>query len=72
MLDPDQASGKGPPRRVRKEIVMTTGRHHMQIYWYSSGEGRKLTLVPVVYLVKEERWVPRQSTFLRPPRTGKW
>ena len=70
MLDPDQTSGQGPPRRVRKEIVMTTGRHHIQVYWYSSGEGRKLTLVPIVYLVKDERWVPRQSSFLRPPQTG--
>ncbi len=70
MPDPDGAADSGSPRQVRKDIVMTTGRHHVQVYWFSSGEGRKLSLVPIVYLVPEGRWVPRQSTFLRPPSGG--
>ena len=61
-----------------REIVMTTGSHHMQFYWYETGIARELGKLPFVFLFSENRWVPADSTFLRPPsrvgtlETGQW
>ena len=55
---------------VRKRIVMTTGSHHYQAYWYPSGKGRELSLLPFVYLIDEQRWVNRAFSFLKPPDAG--
>ena len=53
----------------RREIVMTTGSHHMQAYWYATGDHRKVGLLPLVYLNLEndQAWVPEFSTFLHDP-----
>src|SRR5262249_11941094 len=61
-------------------IVITTGSHHMQAYWYSQplAGSRELGLLPFVYLAAEKRWIPRNSAFLRPhensfaSETGRW
>ena len=59
-------------------IVMTTGSHHMQAYWFATGEGQTLGMVPFVYLRKEKRWIPRNAAFLNAPVTfdsiepGRW
>lgn len=64
--------------RVRRTIVLMTGSHHMQLYWVASGYTRKLETVPAVWLIDEQTWVPRMSTFLVPPssmrstETGRW
>ena len=75
----DPASKKdGPARRVERQVVMTTGSHHMQIYWYDSGVNRKLGLLPFVYLRDDQRWVLGGATFLQPrgsyanPAPGNW
>lgn len=49
------------------EIVLTTGSHHMQTYWYARGEGKRVGFFPFSYLKQEARWVPGESTFLQPP-----
>ena len=49
------------------KLVMTTGLHHMQVYWYSSGRGRNVAMAPIVWLRDAQRWVPEPSSFLRPP-----
>ena len=56
-----------PERFDPHEIVMTTGSHHMQFYWYEIGKDRALGHLPFVFLFSEDRWVPSDSTFLRPP-----
>ena len=65
----------------RRDIVMTTGSHHMQAYWYATGDHRKVGLLPLVYLNLEddEGWVPEFSTFLHDPESlraykaeGRW
>ena len=74
--------GKEP---ARKDIVMTTGSHHMQAYWFATGDpdkGRMVGLVPWVYLNLEnekKRWVEEYATFLHDPQftphyqaEGKW
>ena len=62
--DPD---GEPDPPRVRRQVVMTTGSHHMQTYWVSTGSGREVWNLPFVHLYEQDRWVPREEVFLRPP-----
>lgn len=52
----------------RAAITLVTGSHHMQIYWYETGDTRKLGQVPFVYLNADRRWVPRAAVFLEPPK----
>ena len=70
--------GKKPEKQ---DIVMTTGSHHMQAYWFASGDRRKVGLIPWVYLNLEnnKRWVEEYATFLHDPQAlphyraeGKW
>ena len=62
--DPDREPA---PPRVRRRVVMTTGSHHMQTYWVSTGEGNEVWNLPFVHLFEQDRWVPREDVFLRPP-----
>ncbi|MCH2600178.1 MAG: DUF4131 domain-containing protein, partial [Pirellulales bacterium] len=74
--------GNGP---TRMQIKLLTGSHHMQLYWFSlpdnippEGPKRILGLLPFSYLVSQNSWVPRRSTFLHPPvqnetfEVGRW
>ena len=55
---------------VPRRIELTTGSHHYQAYWFSIGQGRRLKLVPAVYLLNERQWIPRDAAFLTPPDTS--
>lgn len=73
LVDPesrlDQLEGAGPigsVPRVRRQVVMTTGSHHMQVYWVASARDRRLHALPFAWLIAEARWVPVESTLLRP------
>lgn len=55
---------------VESPIVMITGSHHYQAYWYEGGQGRRLKLVPAIYLIDQQRWIPRDAAFLTPPDTS--
>ena len=55
---------------LERPIVMTTGSHHYQAYWYDGGQGRRLKLVPAVYLIDQQRWIPRDAAFLTPPNVA--
>jgi hypothetical protein len=58
--------------------VLSTGSHHMQVYWVETAKGRAVAKLPLAYLLSEARWVPFDSTFLRPPgahtglEAGEW
>lgn len=54
--------------RVERRVVMSTGSHHYQTYWVESAKypGTLMTL-PLVYLIRDQRWIPRESAFLYPP-----
>lgn len=56
--------GATPPRRAR--VVMATGSHHMQLFWRATDDGR-LEAFEHAWLASLGRWVPNESTFLRPP-----
>lgn len=51
----------------RHKIVLVTGSHHMQVYWYPKGEQRALARVPFTFLLGGVGWVPFRSVFVRPP-----
>ena len=64
------------PPRIEVRVVMTTGSHHMQNYWIRRPDGGDgylrpddgaLVQIPWVWLIHEERWVPNQDSFIRPP-----
>lgn len=75
--DPDW-DGRGTPSRIEREVVMVTGSHHQQIYWYATGRDRLLGQLPCAYLLADRRWIPRRMAVLHPPgdavfsETGHW
>ena len=52
---------------VVREISLVTGSHHYQVYWVQGERGNELRLVPVAYLLDDQRYVPRRDAFLMPP-----
>ena len=66
------------PRRIKRQVVLTTGSHNQQIYWYATGHGRILGQLPAIWLVDERRWIPRRAAVMHPPgqaafsETGSW
>ena len=75
MHDPDYPVAEETLMEV--PIVMTTGSHHMQVYWYPTGVARTIAQLPIVYLKETEQWIPRNAAFLRPPQEvsselGRW
>jgi hypothetical protein len=64
--------------RIRRQVVLTTGSHNQQIYWYATGQGRTLGQLPAIWLVDERRWIPRRAAVMHPPgqaafsETGAW
>jgi hypothetical protein len=48
-----------------RQIVMMTGSHHMHGFWYESRFERTPALLPIIYLIDQQRWIPRRSAFLR-------
>ena len=77
MHDPEQPV-RGDDSVIDRPIVMTTGSHHMQVYWYASGKDRRVGQLPTVWLKETQSWVPIHSIFLRPTQThlgsaeGRW
>jgi len=76
--DPDwDGTGSAPPR-ISRQVVMTTGSHHQQIYWYATGHGRLLGQLPAIRLMADDRWIPRRSAVMHPPgvplvsESGSW
>ncbi len=72
------SGGERAPPGPRREVVLTTGSHHYQIYWLAALPGLGMEQLPLVWHRAEERWVPRKSMFLAPPapesgdETGRW
>jgi hypothetical protein len=65
-------------RRIRRQVVMTTGSHNQQIFWYATGNGRVLGQLPAIWLTAEQTWIPRRAAIMAPPsaahysETGAW
>jgi predicted CXXCH cytochrome family protein len=52
--------------RAKGEVVMTTGSHHMQIYWMAGPRGG-LEQLSWTWLIRDQRWVPGEAVYLQPP-----
>lgn len=48
-------------------IVLTTGAHREQAYWTAGPRPGELTIVPWVWLPREQALIPRNEAFLVPP-----
>jgi predicted CXXCH cytochrome family protein len=55
-----------PSRDVRVELL--TGSHQHQAFWVGGARSGELTAVPAVYLIAEQRLIPRRDAFLNPPQ----
>lgn len=76
MFDPDYPPS--PQTRMKVPLVMVTGSHHMQVFWYPGFAPRTLGQLPIVYLKETQQWIPRRAAFLVPPdepvssELGRW
>jgi len=61
------ANSDGPPAAMDTRVGLVTGSHHMQVFWVPGGDGNTQIGFPFTWLIPEARWVPRNSTFVRPP-----
>ncbi|MEW6161358.1 MAG: cytochrome c3 family protein, partial [Verrucomicrobiota bacterium] len=60
-------AGENQPPPLEVRIGLITGSHHMQVFWIPEGHGNLQVGFPFTWLNPEKRWVPRNSTFIRPP-----
>ena len=66
----DDPGWEGPDAerpRIRRRVVLMTGSHHQNVYWYATGHDRGLNVLPGAYLLAERQWVPRSALVLHPP-----
>ncbi len=68
LAEDGRADATRPP--LMRKIELVTGSHHYQVYWFSSGHTARMDQFPLVWLIEERRWVPRESSFLAPPHQG--
>jgi len=50
------------------KLVLSTGAHHQQAFWYATDKGRTLGKIPFIWINKEQRWVPYGSIFMSPAK----
>ena len=50
-----------------QRVTMTTGSHHLQVYWTADANGNLQHPFPFGWLTADQKWVPVQDTFLRDP-----
>jgi hypothetical protein len=77
--DPNLLAQASETPRAWHEIVQTTGSHSEQFYWISSGDSRRLTLLPIMYrALDEQRWAALDGCCISEPNTiqesanGRW
>ena len=66
----DDPAWEGPENerpRITRQVVMITGSHHQNIYWYATGHDRGVNILPAAYLIEEQQWAPRSAVVLHPP-----
>ena len=53
--------------KTKNRIVLTTGSHHAQAFWYETGNSNVVQMFPFSYRIAEQRWIPVPTAFLLPP-----
>jgi Cytochrome c554 and c-prime len=69
-LKSDLSQTRDDRLQVRRRVVMTTGSHHQQIYWYATGNSRMLGQLPMIWLTADQKWIPRRAALMAPPPTN--
>ena len=65
--DPGWEGPEATRPRIRRQVVMMTGSHYQNIYWYATGHDRGLNVLPGAYLIEERQWAPRSAVVLHSP-----
>ena len=78
-VDPDYSDEEAPAiPRVWRQLVMTTGSHHDQDYWFETPGARAVQRLPIDYRIGPRMWIPYRWSFLYPPEApdanprGEW
>lgn len=66
-IEPEDEGEKEGPIGDGRRVMLTTGSHHFQVLWLSSGKGRELQMWPYLYRIEDDRWMPDHAVFIRPP-----
>lgn len=69
MAIPTDASSRAKARAPAPSwhrVVMSTGSHHLQMFWIRDSYSGRLIAFPWSYLIADARWVPNEATLLRP------
>jgi hypothetical protein len=54
--------------QVHQRVLLVTGSHHYHTFWVGSSRYDKLLqTLPLVYLIEDKKWVPRETVFMRGP-----
>ncbi|MDE0862985.1 MAG: multiheme c-type cytochrome [Rubripirellula sp.] len=74
---PDEKFPDVKSKRKVVPLVMSTGSHHMQLYWWATGDDRTTGLLPFVWVAETGEWIPRNASFLQPnvavsQEIGRW
>jgi len=76
--DRDPQGIRSASDRIKRQVVMTTGSHNQQLFWYATGNTRVLGQLPAIWLTAERMWIPRRAAIMMPPgaahasETGAW
>jgi hypothetical protein len=54
-------------QRSQVLVELVTGSHHMQNYWYRAGSDQTMSMLPFVWLIEDELWIPFRAAFVVPP-----
>ncbi|MDG1890444.1 MAG: cytochrome c3 family protein [Verrucomicrobiota bacterium] len=69
VLDVEAQDVSGGGEEVQFRMGLVTGSHHMQVFWMPAFFGNMQIGFPFTWLIKDQRWVPRNATFIRDPHT---
>jgi len=53
--------------QVEQRATLTTGSHHLQVYWVADAKGNMQHPFPYGWLIADQKWAPVQDTFLHDP-----
>ena len=54
-------------KQTVQRMTMTTGSHHLQVYWTGDKAGNMQHPFPYGWLIADQKWAPVEDTFLRNP-----
>ena len=58
-------------KQGKQRMTMTTGSHHLQVYWLGDKKGNLQHPFPYGWLIADQKWAPVEDTFLRDPESAK-